>query len=98
MRELGAHLFLHDVNTVIISEGVTTLSGATFNSSGAKTIYFPASINGFPKGFWGYLHDVDTIYYGGSEEYFKKNSLVDRWSIDVKHMIYNASSSDVPQE
>ena len=72
MRELGSALFLHDVDTVIIPEGVSTLSSATFNASGAKTIYFPASISGFPKGFWEYLHDVDTIYFGGSEEDFKK--------------------------
>lgn len=93
--KLGSALFWRNVDTVIIPEGVTTLSSATFNSSNAKTIYFPASLNDFPKGFWGYLRNVDTIYYGGSEEEFRIKSPIDRWSIDVKHMVYSASPDDI---
>lgn len=81
---------------IIIPEGVKSLSQAAFNSSGVKMVYLPASLKDVPNSFWGYFHDVDTIYYGGSEEEFK-SICSDRWDVDVKHVIYNASPNDAIQ-
>ena len=86
------------VDTVILPEGVKTLSKAAFNSSGVKRVYLPSSLVNVPNAFWGYFHNVDTIYYGGSEEDFNTLCSIDRWDIDVKHMIYNASPNDIPLE
>ncbi|MCC8168452.1 MAG: leucine-rich repeat domain-containing protein, partial [Clostridiales bacterium] len=92
--------FIHcRAETIIISEGVQTLSTALFNGCDATIIYLPSSVQDVSLSFWNYFHDLDTIYYGGTEEQFsalldKKN----RWDLDVKHIIYEATVEDVLNE
>lgn len=80
--------------TTIIPEGVVSVTKATFNGSYAMTIFLPLSLTDVPEAFWGYFHDVDTIYYGGTEDDFKA-ICADRWAVDVKHVIYESAPEDL---
>lgn len=82
---------LDSVDTVIVPEGVKELTQATFNSCGIKRLYLPKSATNVPSSFWGYFHDLDTLYYGGTEDEFNSLSQKDRFDIDVIHMEYEAT-------
>ena len=81
---------LGKVDTVIVPEGVKELSKAVFNSCGIQKLYLPKSLVKVEEGFWKYFFDVDTIYFGGTEEEFSAICPIDRFDIDVKHLEYEA--------
>ena len=87
-----------EAEIVIIPEGVRTVTKATFNTSRVDYIFLPSSLVDVPEAFWGYIFDVDTIYYGGTENDFHNICSIDRWDIDAKHVVYEASPNDVPIE
>lgn len=81
-----------NVYSVILPEGLTTMPANTFNSSDIKYVYIPESLKSdnskYP--FYKYFHDVEKIYYGGTEEQWKKlTNNANRSEIDVKEIVYN---------
>lgn len=90
----GTFLF-SDVESVIIPEGVRYLENNTFNSCDIKYVYLPSTLEEISSSFLGYFHDVDTIYYGGTEEQW--NSLVDRdrGDIDAKQIKFEVNTLDL---
>lgn len=95
--KLDTTFALSSVDIVCIPEGVTVLTQATFNSCGIKKLYLPSTLTDVPERFWRYFHDLDTLYYGGTEDEFKSllGSSQNRWDLDIKHMEYEASPDDV---
>ena len=82
---------LGNVDAVIVPEGVLELTPATFNSCGLKRLYLPKSATSISDSFWGYFHDLDTLYYGGTEEEFASLCPIDRFDIDIHHIEYEAT-------
>ena len=89
---------LNSVDSVILPDTLTSMPNHTFNSCGIKFIYIPASLqptqDSYP--FYKYFHDMEKIYYGGTEEQWHiltKNA--DRSEIDAREIIYNAKAEDL---
>lgn len=95
--KLDTTFALSSVDAVCVPEGVKALDQATFNSCGIKKLYLPATLTDVPGSFWGYFHDLNTLYYGGTEDEFQNllGTTRDRWDLDVKHVEYKASPDDV---
>lgn len=79
---------LDSVTSVIIPNGTRYMSNNIFNSCGIEYVYLPASLEEF-KG-WSYFHNVEKIYYGGTEEQWSNFCTVDRSRLDVVQIICNA--------
>lgn len=97
---LGSLFSLGSVYSVILPEGVTQVSGSIFNSCGVKYIYIPQSLISDDGSGWypwyGYLFDVDRVFYGGSEEQWQEiTNYTERSDIDVMQIIYNVSMDDL---
>lgn len=77
------------VDSVYVPEGVTYVSNNVFNSCGIQFVYLPSTLTEISNSFLSYFHDMDKIYYGGTEEQW--NSLVteDRSSIEAKQIVFN---------
>ncbi len=90
--ELDGTFALDNIKSVIVPNGVTKMSNNVFNSCGVDYVYLPASLTEF-KG-WSYFHDLEQLYYGGSEEQFKalynNDKDPDLSKIDAKEIIFNA--------
>lgn len=87
---------LDSVTSVIIPEGVRSVASNEFNSCGVKFLYLPSTLQDIGNdSFWGYLHDVEKIYYGGSEEQWNQLCTVERSSIDATQIIYNTTPNDL---
>lgn len=89
---------LENVTSVILPEGLKKMPANTFNSCGVKYIYIPASLepDGESYSFYDYFHDVEIIYYGGSEEEWKiLTNNADRLEIDTKEIKYNSDINDL---
>lgn len=84
---------LKNVSSVVIPEGTQSMSSNVFNSCGVKYVYLPASLTQFDG--WSYFHDVEKIYYGGTEEQWKDLCTVDRTRVDVVQIIYNTNPNDL---
>lgn len=84
---------LENVSSVIIPEGTQSMSNNVFNSCGVKYVYLPASLTQFDG--WSYFHNVEKIYYGGTEEQWKTFCTVDRSRVDVVQIICNANPNDL---
>lgn len=81
-------------DTVCIPEGVTNLVNASFIA--INKLYLPKSLSNVQTDVWRNIFQLDTLYYGGSEEQFQQllGSLT-RWDLDIKHVEYNASPEDI---
>lgn len=79
---------LHRVTSVIIPDGTRHISDNIFSNFGIEYVYLPASLEEF-KG-WSYFHNVEKIYYGGTEEQWSNFCTVDRSRLDVVQIICNA--------
>lgn len=90
-----ATFLFSNVDSVVIPEGTQTLENNTFNSCGIKFLYLPASLQKPEDSFWGYFHDVEKIYYGGTEEQWNNICTIDRAELDAKQIIFEASSKDL---
>ncbi len=95
---LGGLFALNDVYSVIIPEGVLTVENNIFNSCDVKYIYIPKSLQLVDYGynFYDYFHDVEKVYYGGSEEDWKQlTNNKDRNEIDVVEIVYDSKITDL---
>ena len=86
---------LHSVDSVIIPEGVVSVENNTFNSCGIEYVYLPSTLEEINSTFLRYFHDVEKIYYGGTEEQWNSLVTCDREDIDVKQIIYEANIDDL---
>lgn len=84
---------LDSVISVIIPDGTRHMSNNVFNSCGIEYVYLPASLEEF-KG-WSYFHNVEKIYYGGTEEQWSALCTVDRSRLDVVQIICNTDPNDL---
>lgn len=84
---------LDSVISVIIPDGTRHMSNNVFNSCGIEYVYLPASLEEF-KG-WSYFHNVEKIYYGGTEEQWSNFCTVDRSRLDVVQIICNTDPNDL---
>lgn len=89
---------LKSVYSVILPETLKSMPSNTFNSSEIKYVFIPKSLevdkSSYP--FYKYFHDVEVIYYGGSEEDWKMlTNNVDRSEIDAKNIVYDSSIDDL---
>lgn len=83
------------VRTIIIPEGVMSLSDFMFDNSSTDQVYLPTTLVDLSDAFWDHIHVNDTIYFGGTKEEFDALCPIDRFDIDVKHMVYEASPEDI---
>lgn len=87
-------VFIFDsVESVILPNGTKHLEANMFNSCGIKYLYIPKSVKSVDDYFWDYFHNMEKIYYQGTEKEWKKLCKVDRSEIDVKEIICNTDSS-----
>ena len=89
---------LDNVYSVILPDTLKSMPSNTFNSCNIKYVYIPASLEYIEKGtpFYSYFHDVEAIYYGGTEEQWKKlTNDVDREKIDTKIIEFNVDLDDL---
>lgn len=84
---------LENVDSVILPNGLKEISDNGFNSCGVKYVYIPASLKNVSSSFWGYFHDVEKIYYGGSEEQWNKICKVKREEIEAKQIVFDTDRS-----
>lgn len=89
---------LSSVYSVILPEGLVSIPANTFNSSGVKYLYIPSTLQSDKSSysFYSYLHDVEAIYYGGSEEQWHTlTNNVEREKIESKIIEYNYKIEDL---
>lgn len=87
---------LDNVTSVIIPEGVRSVAMNEFNSCGVEFLYLPSTLQDIESNsFWGYFHNVEKIYYGGSEEQWNQLCTVERSEVEAKQIIYNANPDDL---
>lgn len=91
----GAVFFCGDEESIIVPEGVTNIDSNAFNSSDVAFIYLPKTLTKVESTFWGYFHDVEKIYYGGTEEEWNKLCTVDREDVEAKQIICNTNPDDL---
>lgn len=84
---------LERVSSVIVPEGVTSMSDNVFNSSGIQYLYLPSTLTDFDG--WHYFHDGEKLYYGGTEDQWKKLFTGDREDLDFKQIVYDAKIEDL---
>lgn len=80
-------------DSIIISEGITEIARAAFNGCRVKYLYLPSTLTDFDG--WSYFHDVEKLYYGGSEESWTEIYSYERSRLDVVEVICNASISEL---
>ena len=85
---------LERIDSVIIPEGVTSMSKHVFNSCGVKFVFLPSTLADWNG--WNYFHGVEKIYYGGTEEQWAVLfGDHDRSQLEVKQIIFEASPDDL---
>lgn len=84
-----------DVISIIISEGISKIDDGAFNGCDAKYIYLPSSLENKDGSFWTYFHDVDEIYYGGTNEQWNEICHISREDLEVKQIYCNVSVDDL---
>ena len=60
---------LDSVISVVVPEGVRSMSNNVFNSCGLKFVYLPSTLTDFNG--WDYFHELKKLYYGGTEDQWK---------------------------
>ena len=90
--KLDATFVLSDVKSVIVPEGVKSISNNCFNSCGIQYLYLPSTLEDFNG--WNYFHDLVTIYYGGSEKQWKERFDTQDYLDGVK-IEYNINPDDL---
>lgn len=82
---------LKRISSAIIPEGVTSIKSNAFNSCGVKYLYLPSTLTDFDG--WSYFHNVDTLYYGGTEEQW--NVLYKGTDAGIERVVFNAKIADL---
>lgn len=85
-----------NVISVILPEGLKEMPADTFRSCEIKYIYIPASLKPNDDAFYSYFHDVEAIYYGGTENDWNiLTNNANRTDIDAKEIKYNTNISNL---
>lgn len=84
---------LENVDSVIVPEGVKQISNNAFNSCGITHLYLPSTVNHFEG--WSYFHDMEKIYYGGSQNAWNDLCQYERSRLDVVEIVYNSDITDL---
>lgn len=92
---LDSSFSLKRIETVIVPEGVTQISANCFNSCDIKELFLPQSLYEFSG--WSYFHNVEKLYYGGTQEQFQELCPRDRDNLDIIQIIYDAEASELSQ-
>ncbi len=88
--ELDGTFVTKYIDSVIVPEGVTEIADNTFNSCGVKYVYLPSTLKKISNNFLRYFHDVEKLYYGGSEQNWYSLVSIPSDKIDAKEIIFNA--------
>ena len=83
------------VSSVIIPNGTRYLANNTFNTSGIKFLYLPNTLMGIEDSFWGYFHDVQKIYYGGSQEEWNNLYNAGSANLDAKQIVFGQNPDEL---
>lgn len=81
-------MFFSRCDSIIISEGISKIDNAAFNSCGVKNVYLPKTLVDFSG--WSYFHDGEKLYYGGSKEQWNGIFKGNREDIDFVEIVFNA--------
>lgn len=92
---VGSTFFCDDISSAVIPEGTRNISFNAFNSCGINYVYLPSTLEKPDEYFWRYFHDVEKIYYGGTEEEWMNICPLDKSDIDAKEIIYETNSEDL---
>lgn len=87
-----------DIDSAIISEGITTLDRSVFNSCGVKYVFLPSTLQNVDNHFWGYFHDVEKIYYGGTQEQWYSICRIARKDLDCKQIYCNVKVEELGED
>lgn len=90
--EMDSTFALGRISSCILPEGLRIVSSNLFNSSDVKYIYLPSTVS-IDNRFVGYFHNVEKLYYGGSETQWKSMITEDRGDIGIKQIIYDANDN-----
>lgn len=83
------------VNSVVIPNGTKYLANNTFNTSGVTFLYLPNTLIGIEDSFWGYFHDVQKIYFGGTQEEWNNLYNYSRGDLGVKEIVFNQNPDEL---
>ena len=83
------------VDSVIIPNGTRHLDAPTFNSCGVKFVYLPNTLESVEDYFWSYFHNVEKLYYGGTQEEWNNLFHIERGKLDVKEIVFNANPDEL---
>lgn len=92
---IDATFLCHKSESIVIPEGTKTLKSNIFNSCGVKFVFLPSTLEKPDDKFWGYFHDVEKIYYGGTEEQWNIICTVDRFDVDAKEIVFETDVSEL---
>ena len=95
VSELYKTFYGTKADLVIIPDSVTTADNEVFNTARVKTIFIPSSLTNVTDIFFKMLYDVDSVYYGGSEEQWKAVCPVDRFDLHILHICYEATTESI---
>ena len=87
---------LKSVESVIVPEGVRSISGNAFNSCGITHLYLPSTLIDFDG--WSYFHDAQKLCFGGTEEQWAELYTRDRSQLDVVQILFNVNAFELTQE
>lgn len=87
-----------DAISVVIPEGTKHLDNPTFNSSDIKYIFLPSTLEDVEDEFWGYLHNIEKIYYGGTNEQWNKMCQFGRKGIEANELFCKVDPDDLGTE
>lgn len=87
-----------DIDSAIISEGITTLDANTFNSCGVKYVFLPSTLQNVDNRFWGYFFETEKIYFGGTQEQWNAICTVAREDIDCKQIYCNVKVEELGED
>lgn len=90
--------FLSNVTSVILLDGLVSISANTLQNSNVKYVYIPATLQltGQSKNFYHYFRDIKKLYYGGSKKQWNLlTNGIDRSKVDIKEIIYYSKIEDL---
>lgn len=83
---------LDSVISVVVPEGVRSMSNNVFNSCGLKFVYLPSTLTDFNG--WDYFHELKKLYYGGTEDQWK-NLYDGKKALDAEQIITGANADQL---
>ena len=86
---------LTSIDSVIVPEGVSYVSNNVFNSCGISFVYLPSTLAEINDSFLSYFHDMDKIYYGGSEDQWNNLVTTERADIEAQQIVFDANINDL---